>query len=343
MWLTFLVYLAFFVSCRGSCQTSGISLRIVVLDGRTLNPGDLSWDEIARCGQLQVYDRTPENEIVGRLVGAQVAITNKTPLSASTIDQLPELKLITVTATGYNVVDVVHAKAKEVSVCNVPAYSTASVAQHVFALLLGYLHVPESHHAAVSNGQWQREKDFSFSLKPLVELSGKTFGIVGLGSIGRATARVADALGMRVVAHSRTQTDPLPFRGFEWVSREDVFRQSDVVSLHCPLTAENAGFVQANLLKLMKPSAILINTARGGLIDESDLAEALNQGVLQAALLDVVSNEPINEDNPLLSAPRCMITPHVAWATLEARKRAMAVTTSNIIAFQNGTPQNVVS
>lgn len=317
-------------------------MKMVALDGRTLNPGDLSWEEIAQVGELQVHDRTLEQEIVERLDGAEIAITNKTPLSAATIDRLPQLKLIVVTATGYNVVDVAHARSKGVVVCNVPAYSTASVAQHVFALLLGYLHAPEAHHAAVSDGRWGREKDFSFTLKPLVELFGKTFGIVGLGAIGRATAKIANALGMRVVAHSRTQTDPLPYEGFEWLSRDDVFRQSDIVSLHCPLTADNAGFVNADLLQRMKPSAILINTARGGLVEEFDLADALKRGVLQAALLDVTSTEPILDDNPLLGAPRCMITPHVAWATFEARKRAMSVTAKNIIAFQSGMPQNEV-
>lgn len=318
-------------------------MKMVVLDGRTLNPGDLAWTEIESLGTLMVFDRTSESQVLDRLADADIAITNKVPMNAATIDQLPNLKLIAVTATGYNIVDVGHAALKGVVVCNVPAYSTDSVAQHVFALLLGYLHAPESHHAAVMEGQWQREKDFSFTLKPLMELKGKTMGIIGLGAIGRATANVAHALGMRVVAHSRTERDPLPLEGFSWLSREDVFRQSDVVSLHCPLTEDNAGFVNAMLLNQMKSTAILINTARGGLINESDLADALRNEVLAAALLDVTSTEPIRDDNPLFQAPRCLITPHVAWATLEARQRAMITTAGNIRCFQNGKLQNAVN
>ena len=257
--------------------------------------------------------------------------------------QMPQLKLITVAATGYNVVDVQAANEQGICVCNVPAYSTDSVAQHVFAMLLSWLHRPQQHHDAVMAGQWQKEQDFSFWLQPLTELKNKTFGVVGLGRIGRATAQVAAAFGMNIIAASRRQINPLDVPGFQWASVEQVFSQADVVSLHCPLTSDNQQFVDASLFNQMKPTGILINTARGGLINEADLAAALKSGKLAAALLDVTSTEPIAYDNPLLTAPRVLITPHIAWATLEARQRAMSITANNVRQFLVGDPINVVT
>ena len=319
------------------------STRIIVLDGKTLNPGDNPWDEVSALGNLVVHDRTPPGEVLHRVQDAKIVVTNKAVFDAETLDQLPNLEFIAVTATGYNVVDVDHARKCGIAVSNVPAYSTQSVAQHVFAMLLSYLHQPMAHDAAVKAGRWKQEQDFSFWLQPLSELAGKTMGIVGLGRIGRATAKVADALGMRIVAASRTRSHPLPYPEFEWLETDSLFAESDVISLHCPLTSDNHGFVNASLLESTKADAILINTARGDLINEKDLAEALQQGQLRAALLDVCSTEPIEPNNPLLTAPNCILTPHIAWATLEARRRAMQVTANNIAAFLNGNPINLVN
>lgn len=317
-------------------------MQLTVLDGRTLNPGDNPWTQIENLGRLQVFDRTETGQILDHMGDSAIAITNKVPFDAATIDALPQLKMIAVTATGYNVIDTAHARRKGITVSNVPAYSTDSVAQHVFAMLLSFLHAPQRHHDAVIDGQWQREKDFSFSLRTLTELKGKTLGVIGLGKIGRATANVAAAFGMKIIAHSRTETNPLQTMGFRWVSQDELFAQSDVISIHCPQTEDNAQFVDERLLALMKPSGILINTARGGLINEPHLAAALNTGQLAAALLDVTSTEPIHPANPLLNAKNCLITPHIAWATLEARCRAMAITHENIKAFLDNSPVNVV-
>ena len=317
--------------------------KIVVLDGHTLNPGDLSWEGLRSLGDTDVFDRTPDDQVAERTRDASIVITNKSQLTESVIAQLPKLQLIAVTATGYNVVDVNAALRHGAVVSNVPAYSTYSVAQHVFALLLSHLHAPARHHQAVLAGEWQRRNDFSFSLVPMIELAGKTFGIIGMGRIGQATAEVATALGMDVLAFSRTRHDHFIRDGFSWGSLEEVFEKADIVSLHCPLTDQNNGMVNQELLHRMKPSAILINTARGGLVNEQDLAEALNNNIISAALLDVTSSEPIKSCNPLLSAKNCLITPHIAWATFEARKRAMQVTQENVAAFINGQPINVVS
>ena len=317
-------------------------MKLVVLDGKTLNPGDNSWTPLESFGTLEVFDRTPDSKIVERCAGAAIVLTNKVPFSRSTIEQLPELKFIAVTATGYNVVDTAAARDHDVVVSNVPEYSTRSVAQHAFAMLLSFIHRPAEHSQAILDGQWQAIGDFSFTLAPIQELAGKTIGVVGLGRTGRATAAIATAFGMRVVAHSRRQVDPLPNDGFEWLTIEGLFEEADVVSIHCPLTADNERFINATLLSQMKPSSILINTARGGLVDELALAEALNTGVIAGACLDVCSTEPIAADNPLLSAKNCMLTPHVAWATLEARQRLMQTTAENVAAFLKGQPQNVV-
>lgn len=319
-----------------------MNYKIVVLDGCTLNPGDLSWAALESLGEATIYDRTTGDQILSRCHDAEILVTNKVPLTSNTMSQLANLKFVAVTATGYNVIDLDAAREHAVSVSNVPAYSTESVAQHVFAMLLSWLHRPEQHHQAILDGEWQRRQDFSFTLSPLQELSGKTMGIVGMGRIGQATANVARAFGMQVIAHSRTQHAHLAGRGFSWVTLEELFQKADVVSLHCPLTNDNEMFVNQTLLSTMLPQAILINTARGGLIDEGDLAAALKEGKLQAALLDVTSTEPISEDNPLLNVENCLMTPHIAWATLEARRRAMEITVKNIQMYLAGTPQNLV-
>ena len=318
-------------------------MKLVVLDGKTLNPGDNPWTPLESFGVLEVYDRTAGDQIVSRCADAEIVLTNKVPFTAATLEQLPNLKFIAVTATGYNVVDTVAAGKCGVVVSNVPEYSTLSVAQHVFAMLLSFLHRPAEHHQAVVAGQWQAIGDFSFTLAPIHELAGKTIGIVGLGRTGRATAALAAAFGMRVVASSRRQINPLLDEGFEWLSVEQLFEQADVVSIHCPQTDENKGFIDAKLLSRMKSSSILINTARGGLVDEQALADTLNAGEIAGALLDVCSTEPIGTDNPLLDAKNCVITPHIAWATVAARQRLMQTTAENVEAFLKGQPLNVVS
>jgi glycerate dehydrogenase len=318
-------------------------MKIVVLDGKTLNPGDNPWSPVATLGELVVFDRTEPGLTIDRALDADIVLTNKVVLDQNVISQLPNLKFISVLATGVNVVDLAFARQRNIPVSNVPVYSTVSVAQHVFACLLNFIHRPEQHHRAIEDGQWQASKDFSFWLNPITELAGKTMGIVGLGRIGRATARLANAFGMAVVASSRREREPLALPGFEWLNLEELFATSDVISLHCPQTAENVGFVNAELLSKMKPTAILINAARGGLVNEQDLADALNSDQIGGALLDVVSTEPIADDNPLLTARNCLLTPHIAWATIEARHRLMQTTADNVAAFMAGTPINQVN
>lgn len=314
--------------------------KIVVLDGFTLNSGDLSWKGLQQLGNLTVHDRTAEQDVVARCKNATIVVTNKVPLTRAMLQQLPQLRLITVLATGYNIVDVDAAKEQGVVVCNVPAYGTASVAQHTFALLLELTNHVGLHAQSVAAGEWQRSLDFAYTKKGLMELEDKTLGIVGFGNIGQRTARIGGALGMRIWYNSRTkkETDLGTF-----VDLETLFSQSDVVSLHCPLTAENKEFVDKHLLERMKPTAFLINTARGQLINETDLADALNTGRIAGAALDVVSVEPPKEDNPLLHARNCIFTPHIAWMSFEARQRIMTVTALNIEAFLKGKPVNVVN
>ena len=316
-------------------------MRIVALDGYTLNPGDLSWDPIRELGEFVTHDRTPADQIVGRTRGAAVALTNKVPFDAKTIESLPDLKLIAVTATGYNIVDTVAAKSRGVLVCNVPEYGTPNVAQHVFALLLE-LATRTGHHArTVREGRWSASPDWCYWDYPLVELNGLTLGIVGYGRIGHAVAHIARAFGMRVIVGRR---NPSGFEeGVAFVDRESLARESDVISLHCPLTPDNAKMINAGFLAKMKPTAFLINTARGGLVDEADLAQALNDGRIAGAGLDVLTAEPPKADNPLLTAKNCIITPHIAWASRPARGRLMRVTAQNIRAFLDGSPTNVVN
>lgn len=308
--------------------------RIVVLDGYTLNPGDLSWSALEALGPLTVHDRTPPADIVARAAGAPIVLTNKTPLSAATLAQLPDLRFIGVLATGYNVVDVAAARARGVPVSNVPAYGTRSVAQHVFALLLELTQHVGHHAASVRDGRWAQCPDFTYWETPLLELDGLTLGLVGAGRIGQAVAELGRAFGLRVQFATR--------RGGR-AELEQVLRTSDVVSLHCPLTDDTRGLINAATLALMKPTAFLINTSRGPLIDEPALAAALNSGQLAGAGLDVLSTEPPPAGHPLFSARNCLITPHLAWATTAARRRLMQVAVDNVRAFLAGTPQNVVN
>ncbi|HBG07731.1 MAG: glycerate dehydrogenase [Geobacteraceae bacterium GWC2_58_44] len=318
-------------------------MKIVVLDGYTLNPGDNPWDEVARFGELVVHDRTPDELIAERCAGAQIVLTNKTRLSARTLSELPELRLICVLATGYNVVDLEKSAQLGIPVVNVPEYGSDSVAQHAIALLLELTNRVALYDAAVKRGAWSRCLDFTLVAEPLTELSGKSLGIVGLGRIGGRVASIAHAIGMDILAHNprqRTAPDGIPV---QWLPLEELFQKADVVSLHCPLTAQNEGVVNRALLGLMPSHALIVNTSRGALVKEQDLADALNSGTIAGAALDVSVQEPIPSDSPLLTARNCIITPHVAWATLAARRRLMATTARNIAAWLAGAPQNVVN
>jgi glycerate dehydrogenase len=317
-------------------------MRIVVLDGFTLNPGDLSWDDLCALGPCQVFERTPPSETVARASAAEIVLTNKFLLTREVLAQLPALRYIGVLATGYNVVDAAAARARGIPVTNVPDYSTASVAQLTFALVLELAHRTGHHPQTVRAGRWSRNADFCYWDQPLVELAGLTMGIVGFGRIGRSVTNIARALGMRVLIHSRTRPKQLPPEA-AFVDLETLFRQSDIVSLHCPLTPETRHLVNPTRLAQMKPGAWLINTSRGPLVDEDALAAALNSGHLGGAGLDVLSTEPPPATNPLLQAKNCIITPHFAWATTAARRRLMRVAVDNIRAFLEGHPQNVVN
>ena len=310
-------------------------MKIIVLDGYGLNPGDLSWDAMSALGDLTVYDRTSPSELLARAEGAEVLITNKTLITADDMAVLPALKYIGVLATGYNVVDIEAAKARGVVVTNIPAYSTASVAQMVFAHLLNITQRVGYYADENAKGRWSGSKDFCYWDTNLVELDGKKMGIVGYGNIGRATARIALAFGMEVLAYTSKAQAELP-EGVKKVALDELFAESDVVSLHCPLTPDTKELVNAGRLKLMKPSAMIINTGRGPLINEQDLADALNEGRIAAAGLDVLSVEPSAENNPLLKAKNCFITPHIAWATLEARTRLMDIAVNNLNSYQAG-------
>ncbi|MBM7564556.1 D-2-hydroxyacid dehydrogenase [Paenibacillus sacheonensis] len=318
-------------------------MKIVVLDGYTLNPGDMSWDEIGKLGELTVYDRTPQEEIIGRARGAEIVLTNKTPLTAATIAELPELLYVGVLATGYNIVDIEAAAKRGIIVTNVPDYSNGSVAQLVFAFLLAQASQVSAHSEAARGGRWAAGPDFSFSLNPLHELSGQTLGLVGFGSIGQQVARIALAFGMRVIVHTRTVKSIPGLEAVRFVSLEALFREADAVSLHCPLTPDTQGLINAHTLAKMKRGAMLINTARGGHVVEQDLAEALQAGTIAAAGLDVLGTEPPSADNPLLSAANCWITPHIGWATVEARRRLLGIAAGNLRAFLQGGTVNQVN
>lgn len=315
-------------------------MKIVVTDGFTLNPGDLTWNNISCLGELVLYDRTPTEFIIERCSDADVILTNKVPLTKDVLQSLPALKLISVLATGYNVIDIVAAKQHGVVVCNAPAYGIASVAQHVFALLLELTNHVGNNSRATASGMWQQSIDWCFTEAPLMELHGKTMGIAGFGNIGQQTARIAIAFGMNIIYYNPSNK---PTNLGTPVDMQTLFKQSDVVSLHCSLNAGNMEFVNRALLQTMKPSAIIINTARGQLINERDLADALNNNMLGGAALDVLSKEPPLDDNPLLHAKNCIITPHTAWMSKEARQRIMDITAANIKAFINNQPINTVN
>jgi len=318
-------------------------LRIVVTDGYTLNPGDNPWDEIEALGTLAVYERTAPAELTARCREAEILIVNKTRVRAEDLAGLAQLRFISVSATGYDCVDIAAASRRGIPVSNVPVYGTDSVAQYVFSALLHVWHNVAVHADAVKAGEWDAQPDWSFWKTPLIELRGKTLGIVGFGRIGRRVGELAHAFGMHVMAFDAFRGAEPGYAPFAWAALEHLFAASDVVSLHCPLTAENHGFVDTRLLNRMKPTAVLINASRGPLVNEHDLAGALNAGRIAAAVVDVVSTEPIRPDNPLLSAPRIVITPHIAWATREARQRLMRTTAENVRAFLEGKPQNVVN
>lgn len=321
-------------------------MKIVVLDGYTLNPGDLVWQPLLDLGECEIYDRTAAEQVLARAAGARAVLTNKTVLSRAQIEALPALEYIGVLATGVNVVDLAAARQRRITVTNVPAYSTASVAQMVFALLLEMTQQVGCHDRLVHEGYWATSPDFSFWQRPLYELDGLILGIVGFGAIGRRVATIAAAFGMKVQVHT---LHPARYRGHpaagnvDFVDLNTLFGSSDVVSLHCPLTADTEDLVDAKRLQSMKPSAFLINTGRGGLIDEEALAGALRQERIAGAGLDVLSSEPPPADHPLLAAPNCFITPHIAWATRAARLRLMQEATENLRAFLRGRPRNVVT
>lgn len=316
-------------------------MKIVILDAYAANPGDLSWDEFAALGELTVYDRTAQEDAAARIGDAEVVFINKVRLTDEIFAACPNLKLVSILATGYNIVDLAAARRRGITVCNVPGYSTRAVVQMTFALLLEICQQVGLHSGAVHTGRWQTCPDFCFWDRPIIELDGKTMGIVGYGAIGSAVGTVAQALGMKLLVTARHEK-PVP-EGARFVSLPELLAQSDVVSLHCPQTAENARMIDAGALAQMKDGAILLNTARGGLLDEQAVADALRSGKLLAAGMDVVSAEPIRADNPLLTAPNCFLTPHIAWAPLETRRRLQTISAENLRAFLAGKPQNVVN
>ena len=317
-------------------------MKIVILDGYTENPGDLSWDEMKKYGELIVYDRTPAELTQLRIVDAEIVITNKTAITADILAQCPNVKYIGVLATGYNVVDVAAAKERNIPVCNIPTYGTTAVAQFAMALLLEICHHVADHSASVKKGDWSACPDFCYWNYPLMELAGKTMGIIGFGRIGQATAKLAAAFGMKVLAYDEYPNETGKLYG-TYVSLDELYAESDVISLHCPLLPSTQGMINKDSIAKMKDGVILINTSRGPLIVEQDLADALNCKKVAYAACDVVSTEPIRPDNPLLGCYNSIITPHIAWAPKESRQRLMDIAVSNVEAFLSGTPINVVN
>ncbi|SMP44411.1 D-2-hydroxyacid dehydrogenase [Anoxynatronum buryatiense] len=324
-------------------------VKIVVLDGYALNPGDQDWEPLEKFGELVVYERTGYDAhesqalVVERAQGAQVLLTNKTPLTAQAMEQLPDLQYIGVLATGYNIVDVTAAEKQGVAVTNIPTYGTAAVAQMTIALLLEMCHHVGDHSQAVHAGEWSQNPDWSFWKFPLIELDGKILGLIGFGRIGQAVARIAQALGMKVLVHTPRPDKAKESESLTFSSLESLFQQSDFISLHCPLFPETRGIINQKNIELMKPSVRIVNTSRGPLIVEEDLAEALSKGRIAGAALDVVSAEPIGEDNPLLKAPNCLLTPHISWAPIEARRRLMALAAANLKHYLAGDPIHLVN
>lgn len=318
-------------------------MKIVVLDGYTTNPGDLSWNRLKELGDAVIYDRTPVGLTAERIGGAEIVLTNKAPVSRETMEKCSSLKYIGVLATGYNIVDTDAAKEKNIIVTNIPTYGTAAVAQFAIALLLEVCHHAGEHSRAVKNGEWVSSKDWSFWNYPLTELEGKTMGIIGYGRIGQRTGKIAQALGMKVLANANHINHDLENENCRYTDLDELFRESDVISLHCPLTPSTRGIINRNTISRMKDGVIIINTSRGQLIAEEDLSDALNSGKVSAAACDVVSEEPIKSSNPLLSAKNMIITPHIAWAPIESRKRLMDYTIENLVSYLKGTPINVVN
>jgi len=323
-------------------------MKIVVLDGYTLNPGDLSWEGLEKLGDLTVYDRTAfdrsgEDLIVERVGDAEIVFTNKTPLSREAIEKMPNLKYIGVLATGYNVVDIQAAKELGITVTNIPTYGTDSVAQMAIALLLEMCHHVWEHSEAVKRGEWTNNPDWCFWKYPLIELAGKTAGIIGYGRIGQATGRIAQALGMKVLAYDTYQNKDLESETMKYVSLDELLKKSDVIFLHCPLFESTKGIINKDTIAKMKDGVMIVNNSRGPLIVEEDLAEALNSGKVAGAAVDVVSTEPIKMDNPLLKAKNCIITPHMSWAPKESRQRLMDIAVDNLEKFLEGSPVNVVN
>lgn len=317
-------------------------MKIVVLDGYAANPGDLCWDCIGKYGQLTVYDRTDAGDVIARIGDADAVIANKTVIDRTVMDACPKLKYIGLTATGYNIIDIAAAAEKGIVVSNVPAYSTDAVAQFTFALLLELVTHVGMHSDTVMAGDWTKSKDFSYTVAPMIELAGKTMGIIGYGNIGKKVASIALAFGMKVLICSRTHKE-LPKGGaIRQVDREELFTKSDIISIHCPLFDDTKNLINADSISLMKKSALIINTARGGCIDEAALANALNEGRIAGAAVDVVTVEPMAEDNPLLTAKNMIITPHIAWAPRETRARLLGVVGENLGAYLQGRSQNVI-
>lgn len=318
-------------------------MKIVVLDGYTLNPGDLSWAGIEKFGEVTVYDRTAPGEIRDRLAGAEIVFTNKTPLTREHFAANPQIRFVGVLATGYNVVDIAAARERGIPVCNIPTYGTMAVAQFATALMLELCHRVGRHADSVKAGDWSRGNDFCYWLNPLIELDGKTLGIVGFGRIGQAFGRIAQALGMKILAVDDYPDRQLESDTLRYTTLDDLYANADVISLHCPLFDNNRGMIDKAAIGKMKPGVLILNTSRGPLINEADLAEALKTGHVAGAALDVLSSEPPSPSNPLLSAPNCIVTPHIAWATKEARTRLMNIATDNLSAFLKGAAQNVVN
>lgn len=318
-----------------------IHINICILDGFTLNPGDLSWSKLEQVGEVDIYDRTPEELVLERSVNAEIILTNKTRLSKETLESLPNLKYIGVLATGFDVVDIQAAVELGITVTNIPTYGTNSVAQMVFALVLEHCHHTQRHSEAVREGAWGRNPDWCFWNYPLIELADKTIGVVGFGRIGLQVTKIASAFGMRILAYDHNPRD-IDLPGLQWAELSELMRKSDIVSLHCPLTSETEEMINSKKLSMMKDSAILINTSRGKLVNNKDLADALNAGVIAGAGLDVLDVEPPLDTNPLLSAKNCIITPHISWATKEARSRLLNMAVDNVTSFLVKNPQNVV-
>ena len=316
-------------------------MKIVVLDAFAMNPGDLSWDTLRKLGETEIYERSSLEETKNRIADADIILTNKSVVNEELINTAKKLKYIGVMATGYNIVDITAAHTRNIIVTNVPSYSTASVAQLTFAFILELTNHTALYAESVSNGDWVKSKDFSYHLKPIMELQNKTLGIIGFGQIGKAAAKIAIAFGMKVISsHKHPERDKM--EGVKFVDEKTCFGEADIISLHCPLNENNQQFVNKDLLQTMKPTSFLINTSRGGIINEPALANALNKEIIAGAALDVLSTEPPAEGNPLLHAKNCIINPHVAWATFEARNRLMKVLANNIKSFLEGNPVNVI-